>query len=340
MTVLITLTSVGSDAGPFNLYSDADGFISAFEVGVAKIDLLAGYSSSLVPDPTTIIRVMSINPLCTNYIDLELYPTTTTTTTYLPLAFSTSYSCIPEPDISISAFSITGGSELYFAGTTYFLDEPSALANTSWLPSVSTVTYNVGTTNGSFWIVIIDSVGNILAQEVITSCTTTTTTTTAPIDFVLTSSCDGSGNGTIQTITYTGGVGPYQAGNGFFLSEAAALSNTSWISTISFSIGIGPAIGATYWMVIRDSLGTLKAKDIVVDCSNAYLLSRCNDGDPYVVAQTYPFVVGEVIQFQVGVPGAGTVYCGTIDDANYIGTPDAEIYSATAYSCGDGINCI
>jgi hypothetical protein len=340
MTVLITLTAVGSDAGPFNLYSDVDGFTSAFETGVAKIDLLAGYSSSLVPDPTTIIRVMSINPLCTSYIDLELYPTTTTTTTYLPLAFSTSYSCIPEPNISISAFSITGGSGLYFAGTTYFLDEPSALANSSWTSPISTVTYNVGTTNGSFWIVIIDSVGNILAEEVITACTTTTTTTLAPLDFVITSSCDGSGNGTISIITFTGGSGIYEVGTNFFLSESAALSNTTWASATSFSIGIGPAVGATYWMVIRDSLGTLKAKDIVVDCSNAYLLSRCNDGDPFIVSQSYPFVVGEVIQFQVGVPGAGTVYCGTIDDAHYIGTPDAEIYSGTAYSCGDGINCI
>jgi hypothetical protein len=269
MTVLITLTTAGSDSGPFNLYSDVDGFVSAFEVGVAKVDLLAGYSSSLVPDPTTIIRVMSSNLLCTNYIDLELYPTTTTTTTYLPIAFSTSYSCAALPDISISAFSITGGSGLYFAGTTYFLDEPSALANTSWLVTpISTVTYNVGTTNGSFWIAIIDSVGNIFAQEVITSCATTTTTTTlAPLDFILTSSCAGI-DATLSMSSYTGGTGPYESGTNYFTSEAAALANTSWVGppSGSFAIGIGSTPG-TYWMVIRDSLGTLKAKSIFVDCT-------------------------------------------------------------------------
>jgi len=232
MTALITLTTAGADTGPFNLYSDLDGYITPFEIGVSKAALLAGYSTSLIPDFTTTVRILSTSPYCVNFVDVSLFP---------------------------------------------------------------------------------------------------------PLDFVLTSSCGGI-NATLSMTTYTGGSGSYESGNGFFLSEVAALANTSWVAGTAFGIGIGSTPG-TYWMVIRDSLGTLKAKSVVVNCSNAYLLSRCNDGDPYVVAQTYPFVVGEVIQFQVGVPGAGTVYCGTID-AYYIGTPDAEIYSGTAYSCGDGINCI
>jgi hypothetical protein len=80
MTVLITLTTVGSDAGPFNLYSNIDGYVSAFETGVSKASLLAGYSSALVPDSTATIRVLSTG-LCTNYIDIILEKTTTTTTT-------------------------------------------------------------------------------------------------------------------------------------------------------------------------------------------------------------------------------------------------------------------
>lgn len=80
MTVTITLTLAGSDTGPFNLYSDVDGYTSAFETGVAKAALLAGYTSALVPNGTTIIRVMSSNPLCTNYIDIPVVPCTTTTT--------------------------------------------------------------------------------------------------------------------------------------------------------------------------------------------------------------------------------------------------------------------
>jgi hypothetical protein len=81
MTVYITLTSVGADTGPFDLYSNIDGYTSAFETGVSKIDLQAGYSSSLVPDFTSTIRVKS-NGICTNFTDISVeQPITTTTST-------------------------------------------------------------------------------------------------------------------------------------------------------------------------------------------------------------------------------------------------------------------
>jgi hypothetical protein len=79
MTVLITLSVAGSDTGPFNLYSDLDGYTSAFETLVPKSALVAGYSSTLVPDYTTIIRIISIGT-CKNYIDVNVSTTTTTTT--------------------------------------------------------------------------------------------------------------------------------------------------------------------------------------------------------------------------------------------------------------------
>jgi len=79
--VVITLTTAGSDTGPFNLYSDSDGYTAAFETGVSKASLLAGYTSTLVPNGTTIVRVMSVNPLCSNYVDIPVAQCTTTTTT-------------------------------------------------------------------------------------------------------------------------------------------------------------------------------------------------------------------------------------------------------------------
>ena len=82
MTVLITLTVAGADSGPFNLYSNLDGFTAAFESGVSKASLLAGYPSALVPDYTTTIRVKS-DGVCVNYIDILLESTTTTTTTVI-----------------------------------------------------------------------------------------------------------------------------------------------------------------------------------------------------------------------------------------------------------------
>jgi hypothetical protein len=159
MTALITLTTAGADTGPFNLYSDLDGYITPFEIGVSKAALLAGYSTSLIPDFTTTVRILSTSTYCINSVDIPVLP---------------------------------------------------------------------------------------------------------PLDFVLTSSCAGI-NATLSMTTYTGGSGSYESGNGFFLSEAAALANTSWIPGTSFAIGIGSTPG-TYWMVIKDTLGNLKAKDIAVNC--------------------------------------------------------------------------
>lgn len=72
MTVLITLTTYGSDTGPFfDLFSDADNYAVAFESGVSKVDLIAGYTSALVPNTATVIRVKSTGE-CTNYVDIVL----------------------------------------------------------------------------------------------------------------------------------------------------------------------------------------------------------------------------------------------------------------------------
>lgn len=59
MTILLTLTSAGADTGPFDLYSNIDGFLSAFAVNISKASLLAGYPSSMVPDSTSSVLVKS-----------------------------------------------------------------------------------------------------------------------------------------------------------------------------------------------------------------------------------------------------------------------------------------
>lgn len=71
-TANIVLTTAGSDQNLFNLYSDVDGFLSAFETNVSKVDLLSGnYYSSNIPNGTTIVRLYALGP-CTNYIDIPI----------------------------------------------------------------------------------------------------------------------------------------------------------------------------------------------------------------------------------------------------------------------------
>ena len=93
MTVLITLGIAGTDSGPFDLYSNNDGYTSAFESGVSKAALLAGYASSLVPDYTVVIRVRSNGELCTNYVDIPVIDTPTTTTSTSSSTTTTSTTC-------------------------------------------------------------------------------------------------------------------------------------------------------------------------------------------------------------------------------------------------------
>lgn len=84
-TVLITLNSPGADTGPyFNLYSDVDGYVSAFETNVSKISLVSGYLSSYVPTGASYIKLIPTpgsGSLCSTIISIPLTTTTTTTTT-------------------------------------------------------------------------------------------------------------------------------------------------------------------------------------------------------------------------------------------------------------------
>jgi len=71
-SAIITLTgTVGTDVGPFDLYSDTDSYGSSFETGVSRSDLISGYTSNLVPTGTSVVRVKSTGT-CTNYIDIPL----------------------------------------------------------------------------------------------------------------------------------------------------------------------------------------------------------------------------------------------------------------------------
>lgn len=80
MTVLVTLTLAGTDVGPFNLFSDVDGYTTALATGVSRAALLAGYSLTGVPDTASVIRAQSTGT-CTNYLDMYLTGGTTTTST-------------------------------------------------------------------------------------------------------------------------------------------------------------------------------------------------------------------------------------------------------------------
>lgn len=68
-----------------------------------------------------------------------------------------------------------------------------------------------------------------------------------------------------------------------------------------------------------------------------YLLVGCSDGITYTAPiSPFPFVVGDVVQFQVG--GAGPIKCAAVVNTGLL-VPDSEIVSPLTYDCEDPINC-
>lgn len=86
MTVVITLTTAATDTGPFDLYSNLDGYVTPFAIGVSKGSLLGGYTSTVCPDYTITVRCKSAGD-CVNYVDIVLTNAITTTTTSTTVAF-------------------------------------------------------------------------------------------------------------------------------------------------------------------------------------------------------------------------------------------------------------
>ena len=97
MTVIITLTLAGSDTGPFNLYSNVDGYTTAFETGVSRAALVAGYTSILAPEGTTEVLVRSTG-VCQRDLYLVVSGAPTTTTTSTSSTSTTSTSTTPNPE--------------------------------------------------------------------------------------------------------------------------------------------------------------------------------------------------------------------------------------------------
>ena len=87
MIIFLQLTIAGSDSGPFNLYSDSNGFAEPpFETGVNKSLLEVGYTLN-APDGTETIKIVSTGD-CINFIDIPLLVPDCNLAGYSQLAFS------------------------------------------------------------------------------------------------------------------------------------------------------------------------------------------------------------------------------------------------------------
>jgi hypothetical protein len=166
MTVTITLTLAGTNVGPFDLYSDADGYTTAFETGVSRAALLAGYTSTLVPvDSTTVLAISTGTCSRELYMPIDGAPTTTTTTTssssttttttttaYVPVDYdyylATEYTCV-DCTISQTDVLVAFPAGFSYIGSHYYSDI-----------SHSGFVYKISTSTGSGVALILDTLGS------------------------------------------------------------------------------------------------------------------------------------------------------------------------------------
>jgi len=135
MLIQITITiPPGGAAGPFDLYSDADGFTTPFETQVPAVDLVAGYTVTL-PMGATVIRVCSVGT-CENCIDLPTNCPTTTTTTVAPTTTTTTTVATTTTSTTVAPTTTTTTT----AATTTTTTTAATTTTTTTAPTTTTTT--------------------------------------------------------------------------------------------------------------------------------------------------------------------------------------------------------
>ena len=99
---------------------------------------------------------------------------------------------------------------------------------------------------------------------------TTTSTTIPPVNFTISTTCEGTGidgTGKISIGSFSGGNGTYYS-VGIGTSAGAALSATPTLLSGATSYNYTALTNATYHIILRDSSGSSTTKNITVNCTN------------------------------------------------------------------------
>jgi hypothetical protein len=293
MTALIKLTSAGDLIGPFNIYSDVGGYISAFAQGIQTSQLLAGYATDKVPAGTSTVRLRSVG-VCTNYIDISFLDITTTTTTSSSSTTTTTSSSstttttttrLPDVCKLVVSFEYRGapGATL-FADYLLCGDETATTHVFSGLTPdpVAWTTYNMSTAFPSGLCVLdgsFDRISGCEIQNVIYSAdpctphvldctlvgtaieqpTTTTTTTLPPLDFTL--ELVGAEE-RLWAINPTGGAGGYLFSNWYANTAQGAIDyGFGLIAPVDYD----RPINGTWYVALQDANGTIVTKSVTLE---------------------------------------------------------------------------
>jgi len=213
-------------------------------------ELLAGITV-FADDTATQIFVTS-QGICINTLTLDISSA---------FDFPVNYSCA-FGNIVVDGGTATGGILPYFFGSTYFLSESAALANTIWTEA-NNIGYGVGVTDNTFWVVGKDGFGTLKAKSITTGCNTTTTTAAPIIPFSGTVNFGNSGANVCSGSPVFGTVSV--TGNG------ATFCSSTQLTSVDFSFAsIGTSyisFGAQYYSVLTNGTNIATVTSSCADCT-------------------------------------------------------------------------
>ena len=251
--MLFRSTSAGTDTGPFDLFSNVDGYIIPIDGAISRAALLAGYTCTTVPDTATSIRVKSL-AACKNYVDLAISFPTTTTTTSTSTSTTTSTTTVAPPitttttttaaPVTTTTTTTSGGGTTTTTttsgggGTTTTTTTTAAPATTTTTttagPAPTTTTTTTPTPNYAFYFEIVNG-NNDFTLALNTEPGVPTTTT----NYTLVKSGVSTYNPSSDTVTRTGGSAVIQKIEKIDYDGVTVLY-TATPGTPNYTFGTGP----------------------------------------------------------------------------------------------------
>lgn len=260
-------------------------------------------------------------------------PTTTTTT-------STSSTTTTSTSTSTTSTTTTAAPTTTTTSTT---ETPTTTTTTTTTPTTTTTTTTeapVTTTTTTTPYVGPSTTTTTTTLEPTT--TTTTTTTVAPTYTYLrfdvdTNFCTTNNPQPVWSYN-TFSAGYYYINSNYsayyYLSPYSHTDFTNQVSTIDPTSCAGTTTTTTTTVAPTTTTTTT-----IAPLYN-YVIEQCTTSEFYTTEQTYLFSIGDIVQFQIGSPGSGTIFCGTIiSDTSAPGPTSATLYSPNIYTCDDTLHC-
>ena len=378
MTVLITL-SAGLSTGPFDIYDDVDGYSVAIEVGVPRASLVSGFTTSNVRAGATTILVVDTSvcatqtylpigvliPPCSEGMDIVFLVDYTG-------SMGSAINGVKATIATIASTIVTESNNNYRLGLVLFDEYTSAtVSNYSTkvdytnLPIAQRV-INTGAALKYQWITAVEMM-QTNNQSTFTDQLNILNTSLFPL---------GNGQGTpepsdmgVDLISNDEFAGAFRAGVSriiILITDAAPSGNddTYNATDITFINNLIPQVASKGIRVLLMTTAAASALDtlaigtgglvsngfsgaeiitaieeICTGTTGNYKIQQCTTLDLFNTTKDYPFILGDIVEFQVGTPGFGNVLCGEIVDTNFIGIPDATLHSPITRDCGDVIHC-